>query len=140
MVIVDRGCDLSQARLLHGFSLIYSIRGLLYTASWMIASQTKGQRWSGLYCIGRCYRLSIEPFLMKSRFAELRGCIMPTYCPNVITQVKNPAACCGAASKEKANIGAPAPKPPLAIHPRSKLRGILAFSHKGPLPGIEPQG
>jgi hypothetical protein len=42
--------------------------------------------------------------------------------------VKNHAASCGASSKEKANMGAAAPKPPLAIHPHSKLRGILAFS------------
>jgi hypothetical protein len=27
-------------------------------------------------------------------------------------------------------MGAAAPKPPLAIHPHSKLRGIVAFSHK----------
>ncbi len=27
-------------------------------------------------------------------------------------------------------MGAAAPKPPLAIHPHSKLRGILAFSNK----------
>ncbi len=27
-------------------------------------------------------------------------------------------------------MGAAAPKPPLAIHPHSKLQGILAFSHK----------
>jgi hypothetical protein len=45
-------------------------------------------------------------------------------------KVKNPAASCGASSKEKANMGAAAPKPPLAIHPHSKLRGIPAFSHK----------
>jgi len=44
--------------------------------------------------------------------------------------VKNPAASCGASSKEKAKMGAAAPKPPHAIHPRSKLWGILAFSHE----------
>jgi FSR family fosmidomycin resistance protein-like MFS transporter len=34
------------------------------------------------------------------------------------------------ASREKANIGDAAPKLPLANHPHSKLRGILAFSHE----------
>jgi len=37
---------------------------------------------------------------------------------------------CGASSKEKAKMGAAAPKPPHAIHPHSKLWGILAFSHE----------
>jgi len=33
-------------------------------------------------------------------------------------------------SKEKAIMGAAAPKPPLAIPPHSKLWGFLAFSHE----------
>jgi len=33
-------------------------------------------------------------------------------------------------SKEKAVMGAAAPKPPLAIPPHSKPRGFLAFSHE----------
>jgi hypothetical protein len=33
-------------------------------------------------------------------------------------------------SKEKANMGTFAPKTAFAIHPRIKLWGILAFSHK----------
>jgi len=33
-------------------------------------------------------------------------------------------------SKEKAIMGAVAPKPPLAIPPHSKLWGFLAFSHE----------
>jgi hypothetical protein len=54
--------------------------------------------------------------------------------------VKNPAACCGVSSKEKANMAAFAPKPPLAIHSRSKLRGILAFSHKiGEVKNFQPK-
>jgi hypothetical protein len=44
--------------------------------------------------------------------------------------VKNPAACCGASSKEKANMGAAVAKLLLAIHRRSKLWDILAFSRK----------
>jgi hypothetical protein len=32
-------------------------------------------------------------------------------------------------SKEKAIMGAVAPKPPLSTHPQSKLLGFLAFSH-----------
>jgi len=35
-------------------------------------------------------------------------------------------------SKEKAIMGAAAPKPPLAIHPHSKLWGFLAFSREEP--------
>jgi hypothetical protein len=46
--------------------------------------------------------------------------------------MKNPAACCGVSSKEKAIMGAAAPKPPGAIPPHSKLRGFLAFSHEAP--------
>jgi len=49
-------------------------------------------------------------------------------------KVKNPAASCGASSKGKAKMGAAAPKPPHAIHPHSKLWGILAFSHEAPAP------
>jgi len=33
-------------------------------------------------------------------------------------------------SKEKAIMGAAAPKPPLAIPPHSKLRGFLTFSRE----------
>lgn len=49
--------------------------------------------------------------------------------------VKNPAACGGGSSKEKANVEAAVAKLPHAIHPRSKLprselRRIPAFSHK----------
>jgi hypothetical protein len=32
-------------------------------------------------------------------------------------------------SKEKAIMGAVAPKPPLSTHPQSKLLGFMAFSH-----------
>jgi len=36
----------------------------------------------------------------------------------------------GGDSKEKAIMGAAAPKPPLAVPPHSKLWGFLAFSHE----------
>ncbi len=44
--------------------------------------------------------------------------------------MKNPAASCGVSSKEKAIMGAAASKPPLAIHPHSKLGDFLASSHE----------
>jgi len=40
-------------------------------------------------------------------------------------------------SKEKAIMGAAAPKPPLAIPPHSKLRGFLAFSREISIVGWE---
>jgi hypothetical protein len=41
--------------------------------------------------------------------------------------VKNPAASCGASSKEKANMGAVAPKNPLAIHPAASCGVFWLF-------------
>lgn len=46
------------------------------------------------------------------------------------TSSEEPRSPLRGSSKEKANVGAAAKKPQLAIHSHGKLRGIMAFSHK----------
>ena len=77
-------------------------------------------------------------YLEKTAFPSWSGnaaltahVVLPSSLPGPFANLsEEPRSKLRASSKEKAKMGAAAPKPPHAIHPHSKLWGILAFSHE----------